>query len=240
MVLIWASSSSLAAVLEVVLELEGGVEVILDGALVAAGDEDDLREPGGHRLLDHVLDRGLVHQGQHFLRLRLGGGQEPRAESGRGEDRLAYAHAGAPIRRRRSGPVLPVECFLDAAPQLVLDGLASLGGDAAVSRSSMSPPLHPDDTLRFRAVQRARRLAGPAAPDLGQDRQRLRHRRLARDGHVHHGPRPAETVVGELGELAVGHDAQRSVGAGARWPPAGRWIPPSGVASDLARRRRRE
>src|SRR5207249_3294579 len=40
----------LAAILEIVLELEGRVEVVLDGALVAPGDEDDLVEAGGDRL----------------------------------------------------------------------------------------------------------------------------------------------------------------------------------------------
>src|SRR5262249_10439184 len=75
----------LASVLEVVLELEGGVEVVLDRALVSAGHEDDLFEPGGHGLLDHVLDRGLVHQGQHLLRLGLGGRKESCAKSGSGE-----------------------------------------------------------------------------------------------------------------------------------------------------------
>src|SRR6266446_5974068 len=53
----------LAPILQVVLELEGRVEVILDGALVAARDEDDLVEPGGYRLLHHVLDGGLVDEG---------------------------------------------------------------------------------------------------------------------------------------------------------------------------------
>jgi hypothetical protein len=66
--------------------------VVLDGALVAAGDQDGLLEPGGHRLLDHVLDDGLVHQRQHFLGLRFGGGQEAGAESGGGEDGLAHFH----------------------------------------------------------------------------------------------------------------------------------------------------
>ena len=84
----------LAAVLQVVLELEGGVEVVLDGALVAAGDEHDLVEPRRHRLLHHVLDGGLVDQGQHLLRLRLGGGEEPGAEPGGGKDGFADGHGG--------------------------------------------------------------------------------------------------------------------------------------------------
>ena len=50
--------------------------------LALAGHDDDASEARGHRLLDHVLDDGLVHHGQHLLGLRLGGGQEARAESG--------------------------------------------------------------------------------------------------------------------------------------------------------------
>ena len=118
----------LAAVLEVVLELEGGVEVILDGALVAAGDEDDLVEPRGHRLLHHVLDGGLVDERQHLLRLGLGGGQEARPEPGRGEHGLAHAalmsarlwfevHTAAAAR---PAPALAIERLLDAPAQLDL------------------------------------------------------------------------------------------------------------------------
>jgi hypothetical protein len=85
----------LAAIVQVVLELEGGVEVVLDRPLVASGDDDDLRQAGGDRLLDHVLDRRLVDQRQHLLGLGLGGGQEPCAEPGGGKDGFAYAHGGS-------------------------------------------------------------------------------------------------------------------------------------------------
>ena len=50
----------LAAVVQVVLELEGRVEVILDRPLVAAGHDDQLAESGGDGLLHHVLDRKSV------------------------------------------------------------------------------------------------------------------------------------------------------------------------------------
>ena len=73
------------------LQLVGDVEVVLDGVLAAAGDDDDVGEAGRHRLLDHVLDDRLVDERQHLLRLRLGGGQEARAEAGGGEDGLADA-----------------------------------------------------------------------------------------------------------------------------------------------------
>src|SRR5262245_47937478 len=77
------------------------------------------------------------------------------------------------------GPLLPVECFLDATSQLALDGLASLGGHAGRESQQHVAATPSNDTLRFRPVQRARRLAGPGGAHLGQDRQRLRHRHLA-------------------------------------------------------------
>src|SRR3972149_10644005 len=68
----------LAAVFEKAFELEGNIEMILDGRLTAAGHDDDVLAPGGHRLLHHVLDERLVNQGEHILRLRFGWGGEAR------------------------------------------------------------------------------------------------------------------------------------------------------------------
>ena len=48
--------------------------------------------PAAHRLLDDVLDARLVDQREHLLRRRLGGGQEPGAEPGGGDDCLADTH----------------------------------------------------------------------------------------------------------------------------------------------------
>jgi hypothetical protein len=56
--------------------------MILDRGLVAAGDEDEMLDPGGPRLVDHVLHHGAVDHVHHLLRHRLGGGQEPGAEAG--------------------------------------------------------------------------------------------------------------------------------------------------------------
>ena len=81
-----------AAGLEQVLELVGGVEVVLDGPLLAAGHDDDLLDAGGHRLLDRVLDDRLVDERQHLLRLRLGRRQEAGAPAGGREDGFADAH----------------------------------------------------------------------------------------------------------------------------------------------------
>src|SRR5262249_20189295 len=74
--------------LEQFLELGSPVEVVLDGALAAAGDEQDVTEPGGYRFLHDVLDGRRVDDRQHLLGYRLGGGQEPRAHARGGDDRL--------------------------------------------------------------------------------------------------------------------------------------------------------
>ena len=92
MVLIGAKLVRLATVVQVVLELEGRVEVILDRALAAAGHDDDLRQTRGDRFFHDVLDHRLVDEGEHFLRLRLGRGEEPRPEPGGGKDALAHFH----------------------------------------------------------------------------------------------------------------------------------------------------
>ena len=79
----------LAARLEKGLELDRHVEVILDGVLAAAGDEDDVVDARRHGLFDAVLDDRLVDQRQHLFRLRLGGREEAGAEPGGGEDGFA-------------------------------------------------------------------------------------------------------------------------------------------------------
>ena len=45
------------------LELRLPVEMILDGALVAAGDEDEMLDAGRPCLVDHVLDQRAVDHG---------------------------------------------------------------------------------------------------------------------------------------------------------------------------------
>ena len=67
-----AEHLDVALLLEQVLQLVGGVEVVLDRALLAGGDDDHLLDAGGDRLLDGVLDHRLVDERQHLLRLRLG------------------------------------------------------------------------------------------------------------------------------------------------------------------------
>ena len=80
------SSALLAALRERRLELVGVVEVILDRALVAAGDEDEFLDAGGEAFLDRILDQRPVDDRQHFLGHRLGGRQEARAQAGDRQD----------------------------------------------------------------------------------------------------------------------------------------------------------
>ena len=62
------------------------VEVVLDGALALAGDEEHLSEPALGELFHHVLDGGLAADRQHFLGLRPGGRHEPSASPCGGDD----------------------------------------------------------------------------------------------------------------------------------------------------------
>ncbi len=78
----------LLAVDEGLLQLGRAVEVVLEGVLAAGGHEDELLDPGFARLVDRVLDQRTVDQRKDFLRNRLGGRQEPRAETGNRKHRL--------------------------------------------------------------------------------------------------------------------------------------------------------
>src|SRR2546421_12738270 len=79
--------------------------MILDDALVSAGNEDEVLDAGLARLVDHVLDQRAVDQGEHLLRHRLGGGQEARAETGDGKDSLAdRGHLGILEPARGTSP----------------------------------------------------------------------------------------------------------------------------------------
>ena len=81
----------LARRLERHLELDRAVEVVLEAALAATGDDEDVVDAGPHGLLDDVLDRRLVDHRQHLLGLRLGGGQEAGAQPGGRDDGLAHS-----------------------------------------------------------------------------------------------------------------------------------------------------
>jgi len=88
----------LAAGGEHLLELKLPVEVVLDHALVAAGDEDEMLDAGFHRFVDHMLDQWAVDHGQHLLRHGLGRRQETGAKPRHGEHRLADASSHADPR----------------------------------------------------------------------------------------------------------------------------------------------
>src|SRR3569623_1053295 len=75
--------------LELVFHLVVLIEVILDGALAATGDEDQFGDAGGDGLLGRVLDQRLVDDGQHLFGVGLSDGQKARAHTGHGENGFA-------------------------------------------------------------------------------------------------------------------------------------------------------
>ena len=79
--------------LEILFQLECMVEVILDHALAAVGDDEDVLDPRSDSFLNEILDRGFVHDVEHFLRNGFGCGQYARAETCRRNDRfLDFLH----------------------------------------------------------------------------------------------------------------------------------------------------
>ena len=84
----------LPALVEGPLKLELAVEMVLDNTLVATGDEDEMFDAGGPRLVDHVLDDGAIDDGQHLFRHRFRGGQEAGTEASHGKDGFADAFLG--------------------------------------------------------------------------------------------------------------------------------------------------
>ncbi len=72
----------LAVLLEEIFEKWRSVEVILDRALAAAGDNDDVLDAGSHAFFSDILNLRLIDNGQHFFGLRFGGRQKTRAQAG--------------------------------------------------------------------------------------------------------------------------------------------------------------
>jgi hypothetical protein len=62
------------------------IEMILDRAFVALGDEQHVIDAGGGGLLDDVLDCWPIQHGQKLFRHRFGGRQHTRAPAGGGDD----------------------------------------------------------------------------------------------------------------------------------------------------------
>jgi hypothetical protein len=79
----------LAGAAEVGLQLRRDVEVVHDRILAAGADQDHLVHAGRHRLLDDVLDRRAIDDGEELLGHGLGGREESGAEAGGGDDGLA-------------------------------------------------------------------------------------------------------------------------------------------------------
>ena len=79
-----------AARLQQLLQLEADIEVILDGRLAPARDDDHVLNAGMDRFFHPVLDERLVHQRQHFLRLSFRGREEPCPQASRRKHRLAH------------------------------------------------------------------------------------------------------------------------------------------------------
>jgi hypothetical protein len=77
----------LAPGLQLHFQFVGLVEVIGDGPLGAADDEDQIGDARRHGRFRRVLDQRLVDDGQHFLGIGLGGGQEAGAHAGGREKR---------------------------------------------------------------------------------------------------------------------------------------------------------
>ena len=77
----------LAGLCQLFLQLGAAVKVILNNALVAAQNDQDIGNAGANGLLHQILDGGLIHDGQHSLGHCLGGGQ----------------YAGAKTRSRNNG-----------------------------------------------------------------------------------------------------------------------------------------
>ena len=78
-----------ALLFEILFEKGRAIEVIFDGVLALAGDDDDVLDAGGDAFFGDVLDLRLVHDGEHFLGLGFGGGKETRAEACGGQNGLA-------------------------------------------------------------------------------------------------------------------------------------------------------
>ncbi len=76
------------------LRLIGDVEIILDRALAAPGDEDHLLDPCLQRFVHCVLDQRTVDDRQQFLGHRLGRGQEASAKSRDRENGFADRFVG--------------------------------------------------------------------------------------------------------------------------------------------------
>ena len=82
----------LAALFQPLVVFERVVEMVFNRFLVPPRDDEDVRDAGGDGLLHQILDGGLVHNRQHFLRHALGDRKHTGAQSGSRNDGLCYFH----------------------------------------------------------------------------------------------------------------------------------------------------
>ncbi|KKW22551.1 MAG: hypothetical protein UY65_C0021G0004 [Parcubacteria group bacterium GW2011_GWA2_51_12] len=77
---------------EPVLELRVVIKVVLDRAFIATCDKNDVGNSRCDKLLDNILNHGLVHYGQHLFGKRFGDWQKPCSISGYGHNRFRDFH----------------------------------------------------------------------------------------------------------------------------------------------------
>ena len=76
----------LAGLCQLFFQLRAAVKVILNDALVAAQNDEDIGDAGTHSFFHQILDGRLVHNGEHLLGHGLCGGQHAGAQACRGDD----------------------------------------------------------------------------------------------------------------------------------------------------------
>ena len=72
-------------------------EVVFEGLLRRRGDDQDVFDPCGDRLLDDVLNGRPIDDGQHLLGDRLGRGKEAGSETSRRDHGLSHGGHGRSV-----------------------------------------------------------------------------------------------------------------------------------------------
>ena len=67
--------------------------MVFDDAFAAVGDDQDVLNTGGDRLLHDILDSGFIDDREHFLGACFGHRQDARTETGRRNDRFFDFHS---------------------------------------------------------------------------------------------------------------------------------------------------
>ena len=87
----------LAGLCQLFFQLGAAVKVILDDALVAAQNDQNVCDAGLDGFLHQILDGGLIHDGEHPLGHGLGGGQHTGAQTGGRDDSLRNFFHGSEL-----------------------------------------------------------------------------------------------------------------------------------------------